>query len=362
MNIRANDIIFLLGAGASAEASIFTSAQMIEAIERDLGNKESRWNQYKDLYYQIKSAIYYSAGLKGHYGHSVAFNIETLALTLYELERNEEHTLYPFIATWNTRFVALAGENFYKIKELRRLILESLKSWISPDDTSAAEYYRNFVALQQTLNFPIHIFSLNYDLCIERLHSADFRVETGFAKYGPPYYWDQERFEDIPSHEPPQIYLYKLHGSMNWKRDPSTKDLYCVDQTVSVEPDKLQVIFGREVKLEALDPYLYYINAFRNYTRRARLIIVIGYGFGDDHINKLLSQALKADSNRRLLVVTKCEDDKEKDEKAKYIQTKIEPSAGQIVVDSHSAADFLKATDLIDTISTQMPVAPPQPF
>jgi hypothetical protein len=36
--------------------------------------------------------------------------------SLYELEKNEEHPLYPFIASWNSRFSLLAGAGFENVK------------------------------------------------------------------------------------------------------------------------------------------------------------------------------------------------------------------------------------------------------
>ena len=95
--------------------------------------------------------------------------------TLYELERNEEHPLYPFIASWNSRLVSLSDKDFSKVSAFRRLILKQLKTWVSPDDISLADYYKGLVAIQRGLTFPLRIFSLNYDLCVEQLNSTEIR-------------------------------------------------------------------------------------------------------------------------------------------------------------------------------------------
>src|SRR6266853_6260872 len=125
MTSRSKDIIFLLGAGASAEAGIPVSAQMISLVEKSL-----KPGPEQGLYHHVKSAIHFSAGLKGQFGNAVPFNIETLVNTLYELERNEEHPLYPFIASWNSRLMTLAGDGFITVSEFRRLILKTLKQWM----------------------------------------------------------------------------------------------------------------------------------------------------------------------------------------------------------------------------------------
>src|SRR5262245_49108925 len=140
MASRSKDIIFLLGAGASAEAGIPVSAEMIDRVEQAL----LKGSVDEGLYHHVKSAIHFSAGLKGRFGMAVPFNIETLVNTLYELERNEEHPLYPFIAAWSSRFVALAGANFDEVRRFRQKILAALKKWMCPEDSAKADYYKGF--------------------------------------------------------------------------------------------------------------------------------------------------------------------------------------------------------------------------
>ncbi len=58
MNFRQNDIIFLLGAGASVDAGVPTSFTMIQQVEALL-KEDEEWKQYKKLYDFVKSSIYY---------------------------------------------------------------------------------------------------------------------------------------------------------------------------------------------------------------------------------------------------------------------------------------------------------------
>ena len=360
MSSRSKDIILLLGAGASAEAGIPTSSAMIDQIE-NLIKKQDEWKAYRQLYHHVKSAIYYAAGLRGQFGvHEVNYNIETLVNTLYELEKNEEHPLYPFIATWNSRFAALAGEDFAKVHEFRRIILKVLKQWMCPDDTSKGDYYHGLIALQMGLNFPLPVFSLNYDLCVERLAGSDLKIETGFGGYGPQYIWDWERFDEPGPNPPPQIALYKLHGSINWKRDEKTKELYSVEQVESIDAGQMELIFGRDFKLEAADPYLFYAYEFRRYSLTARLIVTVGYGFGDLHINKILSQAVRADANRRLLVVSNCDSeykDERRNEIAKLMDLEKEDRE-KLIVRPGRAKEFFETNNLYQELMDYIPKDP----
>ncbi len=361
MMSRSRDIIFLLGAGASAEAGIPVSGQMIHLVEKSLNGQAEL-----GLYNHVKSAIHFSAGLKGNFGDAVPFNIETLVNTLYELERNEEHPLYPFIASWNSRFVALAGADFGEVRKFRQRILKDLKKWMCPEDAALANYYRGLVTLQRDLNYPLHVFSLNYDLCVERLNQADFRVETGFEDYGPNHSWDWERFVDMETSNniAPQLVLYKLHGSINWKRNTSTKELFSVEQIESVDADRMEVIFGREFKLEAADPYLFFAYKFRDLSLETKLIVTLGYGFGDGHINKMLTQSLRNDPERRLLVIQRCGEADcaaKKDE----VVTSLELDANQkdqVVVRGGSAKEFLETQHLAELLVSFIPPSKDVPF
>jgi hypothetical protein len=360
MSSKSKDIIFLVGAGASAEAGIPPSGSMIEKIE-ELLKEDPDWKQFVDLYNHIKSAIHYAAGLKGLFDSNVEYNIETLVNTLYELERNEEHPLYPFIASWNSRLVSLADKDFSKVGAFRRLILKQLKTWVSPDDTSLADYYKGLVDIQRGLTFPLRIFSLNYDLCVERLHSTDFRVESGFPGIGPKFPWDWERFEDSNAGPTlPEIYLYKLHGSINWKRD-AARNLFCLEQIENIAAEKMELIFGRDFKLEAADPYLFYAYEFRKYSLETKVIACIGYGFGDQHINKILEQALKRDETRRLLVVAPQPNDGQVDREAQ-IRARIAARPEQIVVRKSSAKEFLETADVHKQLLDVVPKPADAPF
>jgi hypothetical protein len=363
MASRARDIIFLLGAGASAEAGIPVSAEMIHHLEELLRTKDD-WKRLSPVYNHVKSAIHFSAGIKGKYRDEVAFNIETLLITLVELERNEEHPLYPFIASWNSRFVALAGPGFKKVRDLRRRLLAVLKRWMCPDDSSRADYYKGFVTLQRDLNYPIHVFSLNYDLNVERLAQVEFRVETGFEGYGPGHPWDFERFLDMEASNnlPAELVLYKLHGSINWKRDQTNKNLYAVEQVETVDDDSMEVIFGRDLKLEAADPYLFYAYEFRAFALAARLVVILGYGFGDPHINKMLTQCMRSDPARKLLVI---QPDQEEDEMRRFVAEQLEledDQADRVFVQCKTAKEFLSGSNLAARLVELLPADSDAPF
>jgi DNA-binding XRE family transcriptional regulator len=353
MKTKSKDIIVLLGAGASVEAGIPASAKMIDEIERLLVTEE--WKGFKDLYHHIKAAIHYAAGIKGRFKDNVSYNIETLVNTLYELERNEDHPIYPFVAAWNSRMMAYAGADFGEVCKFRKQILRALKGWVQLESPDKASYYSGLRELQRALQFPLKVFSLNYDLCVEGLTAHDFRVETGFSGVGESHRWEWKRFDETdPEVELPEIYLYKMHGSINWKRD-DTGNLIWVNHTDNILPDKMQVIFGRDFKLDAADPYLFYAFEFRRCSLEARTILVVGYGFSDEHINKMLSQAVRHDSTKRLIVIGNVRDKAGAQHRQQEIATKLGVHVQTVVIIEGTAKEFLARNDLASEISKYVP-------
>lgn len=350
-------MVILLGAGASAEADIPPSALMISELEKLL-REDPEWSPFNGLYNHVKSAIYYSAGLRGHFGNSVPFNIETLVNTLNELDRNEDHPIYPFVASWNSRFLDLAGPNFGQIKLFRGKILGKLKDWMCPDSGSKSAYYEGLIEIQRRLNYPLRVFSLNYDLCVESVERDTFRVEKGFSGYGPQHSWDLQRFveEQAIQDSPPQVFLYKLHGSINWKREPKSQRLYQVNQVQSVDSKAMELIFGREFKLEAADPYLFYTYEFRRLTAAAKAIVTIGYGFADSHINKIVAQAMRQERGPVLKVFTRCsaeEVEPTRSRVASILERDEDPKSCEVI--ACTAKELLSREDVGDYVASMIP-------
>lgn len=229
-NFRENDILILIGAGCSKEAGIPTSVDMVKEIEESLIKKDANWQEFKNLYYFVKSCILYADGLQGKYGEPL--NIERLVNTLNELEKKEEHPIFPFIGSWNSKVVELCGRDFKKIKDFKEEIIKKLKGWVTLDNYSKAEYYTAFSNFAKELGFPLRIFSLNYDLCLEK-NNIDCKIELGFDDKRK---WQWQRFEKNENISV-DIYLYKMHGSINWKRDEEGFLIYSDEISQVENPD-----------------------------------------------------------------------------------------------------------------------------
>jgi hypothetical protein len=292
--MREGELIILLGAGTSVEAGIPASRQMIAEVE-SLLDSHSTWRSFSQLYQFVKASLIGSDVMRGK--PIFEPDIERVVNTLTELGKNTECTLYPFMSGWHQRLIELAGSDFVEVKDFRSVILNRLRDWISLESYSRTRYYEAFFRLRDELKFAIRVFTLNYDLCLE--NNANGRdLELGFDPESE--VWDFRRFESREE-TAPDIYLYKLHGSINWYRDRSHGNILKLSAAPHASPD---LIFGTDYKMQYIDPYLFYAYEFRRYSLESRVILAIGYSFRDDHINGIIAQSLQNDPARVLIAVS----------------------------------------------------------
>lgn len=343
-NFRENDILVLIGAGCSKEAGIPTSIDMAKEIESQV-NGDTNWKEYKDLFHFIKSCVLYADGLQGKYEEPL--NIERLVNTLNELEKKEEHPIFPFIGSWNSKVVELCGSDFKKIKDFKLKIIEKLKNWVTLNDYSKANYYKCFNTFSKGIQFPLRIFSLNYDLCLEKSVDSGIVLELGFDENRK---WQWQRFEKNEN-IPVNIYFYKMHGSINWGRDNEGFLTYSDEVAQVVSPD---LIFGTDYKLQYIDPYLFYAYELRKYSLEANLIITIGYGYHDEHINGIISQALRNKQNTKL-IANLYEETKKESSIRDDIRNRISINDEQLILKNMKASDFLKKCLNLNFLNDHIP-------
>ncbi|EMF92387.1 SIR2-like domain protein [Leptospira santarosai str. ST188] len=319
-------MLFLFGAGASADAGIPISNEMVLKIEELILHD---WHKYKDLYFYLKSSINYSDGILGRF--NVPFNVERLLIVITEIEKRESNIMYPFIGTWNIRLLDLAGQNFENIRELHKLIRQQLIEWVALKNYDRANYYESFIFLSRDIGQIMKVFTLNYDLCFETIVGKDVTVELGFTKNNNE--WHYSNFDDVNGKS---YNLYKLHGSIDWYNDDNKL-------LKSSKPENSpELIFGIQHKMTSVDPYFYYSSILRaTCFNEANLIIAIGYSFADEYVNVILSQALNYRTNLRIIVVspfgTMSEDDILSN-LMKFLNTK---NKNQVIPLNFTAKDFM---------------------
>ena len=342
---RRDEIILLLGAGASVEAGIPDSRNMIDKIE-SLVESNPDWSKHRDLYRYIKSSIFFADGLEGIFGDDVHFNIERLVNVLDEIQKKERHALYPFVGAWNPKLQEVAGEGFRNVRDFRNAIVQILRNeWVALRESEEAAYYEGLLRFQKEYEHPLRVFSLNYDLCVEQT-CGNTRVQRGFYDRT----WDWRMFDESSEDYLPLL-LYKLHGSLDWYFKDG--QVQYSDSTSIIKDDEIALIFGTSYKLQYVDPFLFLAYELRRWTLdSARIIVSVGYGFSDDHINGILSQALRQNKSRKLLAVTGPGEERAA---KKRVVGHLDAKESQVIVMASGAAQFLTNKLTITALSKLFP-------
>ncbi|MEN9331085.1 MAG: hypothetical protein RLZZ94_175 [Bacteroidota bacterium] len=344
-----NEIVILLGAGASCDAGILNSDQMIQKIESKLN--EHPWNKFKSLYDYIKSVHYQKQIFSGVTPINVSFNIENLVSLLdiiVGISKTEIDT-YTFVGSWEKDLVPFIDKQRETglIEDFKENIIKELRGeWLMPTDwISKSVYYKKMIDFKNELSgYPLKIFTLNYDLCLEK-NLRDETTEQGFDEFDK---WSFRRYDYGDTNKEVGFYLYKLHGSINWQK---TRDEQLVKTEGDIKTDDLAIIFGISNKLQSYDPYLFYFYEFREHCLEGNLIICSGYGFNDEHINDVLKQGLKGNSNKRI-VINLLESNKSDDSLISEISEKLKIPTKQIVLFNKKASSFFMEDLKLETFAT----------
>jgi len=152
-------------------------------------------------------------------------------------------------------------------------------------------------------------FTTNYDLCFEeaaRRHR--FTIIDGFS-HALEQVYDRSHFDhdivrreaakDTPDYIENVFHLYKLHGSIDWRRVNGE-----IVRSKGPAGDPI-LIYPRSSKYqEAFEaPYLDMISALQAALREPdTALIVSGFGFNDDHLSRPILAAVEANMSLRLVI------------------------------------------------------------
>ena len=151
------DTIFLLGAGASKDAGIPTSTEMVDELKANLPSEKPLFDRILKF---LIGAISFALGCRNA-TDAPPINIEDVMRMLRILEKRDEEILYPFVGSWHeklTEFESIDQDCFTKFREY---VDQKLVEWISIDRRKEKiKYLSKFGIMATQFGKPLHIFSL----------------------------------------------------------------------------------------------------------------------------------------------------------------------------------------------------------
>lgn len=221
------------------------------------------------------------------------------------------------------------------------------------------------------------IITTNYDVLIEEAASENnFVIFDGF-NFTPLPKFDSNMFEwnlvkEIQNvntreveYKEKTFNLVKIHGSLTWEKQDNG-DIVRKNKDSITETDKMVMVFPSSDKFAQSyqEPYFELFTKFQELIKRPNtLLISSGFSFADDHISKMITQALKNNSSLKLLVTDfNIDPNRQWDETKKQYDeivesdTKYNKNWGELIhlMNEGYPISFLKATmnsDLVDYLS-----------
>jgi hypothetical protein len=145
-----------------------------------------------------------------------------------------------------------------------------------------------------------------------------------------------------------------MHGSLNWHRDGDK-----IKQTE--KPENPLIIYPASDKYESSyeQPYFEMMSRFQQALREENtLLIVIGFGFGDKHIQNVINEAVNQNSSFHLAIINFNGKDKEKGIKTEdfeqfFINEKGKQIKRNVTIIYDSFEDFVEKYPLNNTYLEQ---------
>ena len=112
------------------------------------------------------------------------------------------------------------------------------------------------------------------------------------------------------------VYLYKLHGSINWVEEEKSVNRYFTIREITAQKDKPKspvMIYPTPIK-QNKSLGAPYVDLFREFQHKLlepnSVLFVLGYSFSDEHINDIIYRALATNSTLTLVVINRLDESK----------------------------------------------------
>ena len=343
--LKAENVSFLLGAGASVESGGLTIGSFPLAIERTLHEVGLSNAVSPSVPPWLRMLYSATQAVEGH--NSSPTTDEAIferrdqvaggSSSVSPIESNFEQvlsTLHRWRAALHGNAVRLRtnGESEADItsNELDECLVKATQALAqhcvlpTAENQDGCAAYKKFVRklLTRPLNLKrVSLFTLNYDTLVEQAADAEgivlldgfvgtrrriFRPES----YEQDLYFPAETTEGRVHRFDRVLHLYKLHGSVTWVADtPSLENPYGVaarsSEEAEVQTNRRLLIYPTPAKIsDTLG--MPYAEMFRRFATKVvcpqSVLFVVGYGFGDEHVNAIIHQALAIPSFTLVIV------------------------------------------------------------
>lgn len=294
---------FLLGAGCSVCAGLPTMMELTARVETDLPGGSSGRRVLDELL----------ASLAGEGQPNIEDYMSELVDLLSLAKRRESCSATTCeIAIGDSLFSAL------QLEEALEEIKQATADCLIPDNCPASSHQAFVSALHRTLQAgrghqsePVDYFVLNYDTLIEDALSLEKVLLADGFEGGTTAWWNEDTYDDRPV----RARVFKLHGSIDWRVLEGETTPRRIRPSLRDETGSGRLLIwpaATKYQEAQRDPFAQIMTRLRARLRPGKgselVVAVIGYSFGDAHVNVELDQAVR-DSEGRLTIVALSSDE-----------------------------------------------------
>ena len=192
----------------------------------------------------------------------------------------------------------LAGLSKDELASLENLLRREIARVANPPLDGVVETlpHRQFARwlIKVSRQYPIEVFTVNYDILIElALEGERVPVFDGFVgSYQPFFHPDSLRHKEWA---PGENYtrLWKMHGSVTWRKETIGGRVRVVRGSHDQSGEMILPSFQKYDESRQ-QPYASFTDRLSRFLETDdALLVVCGFGFGDQHINNLIFEALE---------------------------------------------------------------------
>jgi hypothetical protein len=279
-SLQMQHLIVLAGSGCSCYAG---GPRMSELWSRVIGEPPSDDARY------VESKVHYN--LDEGEKNIEAFLSKILAFLAVETESKVES----FLATAQSR------------------ILEECSDFLKIAQLDSHETLLHRLSRRRTRDQRLRVFTTNYDLCFERAAANIGCVAIDGFSFMTPRRYDPRYFDfdiirrprsgdDSGNYLEGVFLLYKLHGSVNWE-----KTEHAIVEKEKPDPQNACLIYPASGKYQQSynQPFIESISQYLAAIRESNTcLLVLGFGFNDDHLSEPLLSAVQSNPHLRLIIVS----------------------------------------------------------
>lgn len=244
-------------------------------------------------------------------------------------------------------------------EKLKKTIVDTLKvecELVLHDTAPHPNMLRTVLSARKRAQSRLKIFTLNYDTLFEQAaEKINATIIDGFSFTRTPTFngsnydldvvrRERSRIHHQENYEEKVFHLYKMHGSLDWEK---VNDTVVRRQNFTTEP---LIIPPSAHKFEQSYemPFFEMMSRFQQVLRKENtVLLIIGYSFGDGHINRVIIEALESNLNFEVIIVSPTITKESNNETVKKLHQKIDGGQTNITLIGDTFQRFTQAMPTI---------------